>query len=546
MKRHPSRLVPFGLAAVLVLAACGSDEPTADDSSADGSVPAAEDSQSADDGLLAPRPIEVSGGGAGSGSPNAAPEAASADREMSTDMMIAPYRIVTFVPGEGLPALPTNDVGYVFQAGATVTAEQVAELAAQLGVEGEPVRHEEGSWAWWQVGPNDGTAPSLTVNEDAQLGWNYSSSWADQAVTGAGCAVAASAGAPESVPADADATTIAPAEPVCETPPPPEGVPSAEEAEARTRELMSAVGLDPDGWKFETYADEWYAGVTATEQLDGAFAGRSFGAGFGAEGVMQYASGQLAEPVRVGPYPLIDLETAIARLNDPSGFYSGGGFMAVDAELAREVYPETGVAVDVPEVDVAEAAPPPVTEPAIEPPAPPASDVVEPPVTPVPVEVPAPEEVTVTLVDVQADVWWAFDVDGSVWLLPAYRFIGDDGGWYTVPAVTDEFLIQVPVDTAPPASVEPAPAPETVPPDNPTTSTLPVDTVADVTPLESSVGKTLGEFRAEAEALGLTVRVVEQDGVPLAVTMDYNPTRVNVAVEGEGDAGIVIRIDNVG
>jgi hypothetical protein len=226
-------------------------------------------------------------------------------------------------------------------------------------------------------------------------------------------------------------------------------------------------------------------------------------------------------------------------LNDPSGFYSGGGFMAADA--AREVYPEGGVGVDVAEADVAPAAAPePAPEPAT---VPPASDVVDPPVTPVPVEVPAPEEVTVTLVDVQADVWWAFDVDGSVWLLPAYRFIGDDGGWYIVPAVTDEFLVRVPVDTVP---AEPVPAPETVPPEIPATSTPPVDTVADVTPLESSVGKTLGEFRADAEALGLTVRVVEQDGVPLAVTMDYNPSRVNVAVEGEGDQGIVTRIDNVG
>jgi hypothetical protein len=67
-----------------------------------------------------------------------------------------------------------------------------------------------------------------------------------------------------------------------------------------------------------------------------------------------------------------------------------------------------------------------------------------------------------------------------------------------------------------------------------------------VTPLESSVGKSLAEFGADAEALGLTVRVVEQDGVPLAVTMDFDPTRVNVAVEGEGDAGTVTRIDNVG
>ncbi len=58
-------------------------------------------------------------------------------------------------------------------------------------------------------------------------------------------------------------------------------------------------------------------------------------------------------------------------------------------------------------------------------------------------EIPAPEPVTVTLVDVQPDVWWAWDADGSVWLLPAYRLIDTDGGWHVVPAVTDEFMIQV-------------------------------------------------------------------------------------------------------
>ena len=76
--------------------------------------------------------------------------------------------------------------------------------------------------------------------------------------------------------------------------------------------------------------------------------------------------------------------------------------------------------------------------------------------------------------------------------------------------------------------------------------TAPADTVADVTPLESSVGKTFAEFQADAEALGLTARVVEQDGVSLPVTMDYNPNRVNVAVTGEGDTAIVTSIVNVG
>ena len=53
------------------------------------------------------------------------------------------------------------------------------------------------------------------------------------------------------------------------------------------------------------------------------------------------------------------------------------------------------------------------------------------------------EPVVVTLVDVEADLWSVMDADGTVWLLPGYRFIGNDGGWYTVPAVTDEYLIGV-------------------------------------------------------------------------------------------------------
>jgi hypothetical protein len=444
-----------------------------------------------------------------------------------------------------------------------VTAEQVAQLATALGVTGDPQRHDENGYVYWSVGPNDGTAPSLTVNEDAQLSWNYSSAWADQTVSASasvGCAIAEPAqAAPDDASADPNAavTDTKPIDPVpctVETTPPPVGVPTADEAEARTRELMTAVGLDPADFELETYADVWYASVNATEQLDGQFGGRSFGTGFGAEGLLQYGGGQLAEPAPVGPYPLVDLDTAIARLNDPSGFYMGGygGGIALDTAVAsREVTP-ADAGVDVAEADVAPAPP------ASAPTAPPdgssgssgggstGSVGAVPPVSePVPVEIPAPQEVTVTLVDVQPDVWWVWDVDGTVWLLPAYRFIGDDGGSFTVPAVTDEFLVRVPVDTVPLPEPQPLP-PETVPVTTPPGSVAPADTVADVTPLEPSVGKTFAEFSADAEALGLTARIVEQDGVSLPVTMDYNPNRVNVAVTGEGDTAVVTAIVNVG
>src|SRR5690606_21123467 len=109
--------------------ACGSDEPGQSAGSTIPSTPSTDDS-TADDGLLKPRPIEI---GAGSGSARTAELAAESDAAGSVAMdMIAPFRVVDFVVGD-LPPLPTNDVGYVFQAGAMASAEQVAGLAAALG-----------------------------------------------------------------------------------------------------------------------------------------------------------------------------------------------------------------------------------------------------------------------------------------------------------------------------------------------------------------------------------------------------------------------------
>jgi hypothetical protein len=489
------------------------------------------------------------------------------------------------VLADGLPALPSNGVGFVFQMGQEVTAEQVAALAAQLGVTGEPVRTEDEYSASWRVGPDDGSAPSLWVYEDAMLSWSYNSAWALDAGY-AGCAVAGSVGADgeeraaeeavagETVAPDDDTVadvpvvdTIDPAvsEPVdtCAEPEPPTGVPTAEEAQAKATELITKLGLDPAAFTFDTpYADEWSAFAGATEQIDGLATGRRIDVGFGAEGVIQYAGGQLATPQQMGPYPLIGVDEALERLNDSSGFYgggygmldvarsSGGGDVAVSSEVA------------VAPTDSGEAAPP-------------ADVTIDPmPVEPLPPETVPVEEVTVTLVDVEADVWWAWDVDGSAYLLPAYRFIGDDGGWYTVPAVTDEYLIQVEPDevpvpepapepapgTMPPVTIEPVPA-ETLPVESVPVETLPVDSKPETEPtetivepelfdaaqLEASIGTSLADFTADAEALGASVRVVTIDGVDQAVTMDYIVDRVNVSVEGgDGPDAIVVAINGVG
>lgn len=495
MKRHVSRILPTALAAVLVLGACGS----ADDDAAP-EPPAETPGTAADGDLRAPSPIEVVSGGGGD-----AGERATASGEQSAaadDMMIAPYFDIEYVLTDGLTA-PTDDTGYVYDASVELSAEQVAQLAAALGVAGEPQRIDDGYTVAWRVGPDDGSAPSLWVSDDAQQYWNYSSAWADQeSMAREACAVSVDSAGNETAEE-------------CEEPEPPTGVLTAEEAEQRARDLLTAIGVDPATVALETYADEWFASVTANATTDARMPLASWGFGFGAEGVLQYANGALATPAAVGPYPLIDIDAAFARLQDQAwaGFMARGGLET----------PAVDIAVGEPAPDVAEAG-----EPAIEPL--PADDVLVDP--PVDGSIPAPETVTVTLVDVQADLWWAWDVDGTVWLLPAYRFIGDDGGWYTVPAVTDEYLIQV----DPPVVEEPIPV---EPGDGTGAGTDgsepgdPGDAVGPAVPAEelaALVGSPLADFTATAESGGWTVRVVEQEGESLAVTDDFRTDRINVAV----------------
>ena len=487
MKEHASRILPVAMAAILVLGACGNAD---DDATPDPPVDAP-----SDDGLRAPTPIEFTSGGAGAGNGRVAN--ATAEGELAADdMMIAPYFDIEYVLGEGLVA-PTDDTGYVYDA-AELTAEQVAELAAALGIEGEPVRTDDGYTVSWRVGPDDGTAPSLWVSEDAQQWWNYSAAWADQGMVREACAVSVDSEGNETVED-------------CPEPEPPVGVPTAEAAEQRAREVLTAIGVDPASVELETYADEWFASVTANDTTDARTALSSWNLGFGAEGVLQYASGSLATPAPVGPYPLVDIATAFERLQDQAW----AGFMArgLDTPAIASVDVAVDVAEPAPEPDMPESG-----EPGIEPL--PIDDVpVDPPVDGT---IPEPETVTVTLVDVQADLWWAWDVDGTVWLLPAYRFIGDDGGWYTVPAVTDEYLIQVDQ----PVVEEPIPV---EPDEGPGGSTEP-STAVPADELGSLIGAPLVDFTAKAEAAGWTVRVVEIDGESLAVTDDFRTDRINVAV----------------
>jgi hypothetical protein len=286
-------------------------------------------------------------------------------------------------------------------------------------------------------------------------------------------------------------------------------VPTADEAAAKANELLAALGEDPAAFELETYADEWNASVTAYASVDGVRWPVGFGFGFGGDGALIWANGTLAEPVATGPYPLVDLDAAIARLSDQNGMwgYGGGDVLAVDAKPAEEAATDE-VARDRTADDV-QTLPAPTDDSAV-------------PTT--------PEPVVATLVDVKADLWWVWDADGSVWLLPAYTFTDSNGNAFTVPAVTDEFMIVVQ------PTVEPQPEPVPAEPVDPVVVDPPTSDAAapaDPTGLEELVGLPLGEFEEMAKRYGFTTRVIRQDGVDLPGTMDYSDSRVNVAVKDD-------------
>jgi hypothetical protein len=503
MKRERTISIAAVVAAALVISSCGS---SGDESSSDG-------------GLRAPTPIEMSSTGADSSrvANLAADEPAAQGGLAADDMMIAPWFDIEYVLGDGLVA-PTDDTGYVFDAATELTVERVSELAEALEVPGEPVRIDDGYGVSWRVGPEDGTEPSLWVYDDAMQVWNYSSAWATQEEGRGDCAV--------SVDADGNETVD------CPEPVPPTGVPTAEDAEAKAVEILGRLGVDAASVEFDTYADEWFASVSANSTIDARTVFSSWGFGFGENGVLQYASGSLATPEVVGPYPLVDVATAFERLVEQSYAGIGGGPLIADTAVSGAAVAEIGV--DAPTADIAVA--PPVS------------------VAPVDGSIPEPETITVTLVDVVADLWWVWDVDGSTWLLPAYRFIGDDGGWYIVPAVTDEYLIRTE-----PTSGTAGPTPEPGVPEPGDTEPGASGVDGKVDPVEPSIDDAAAieeEVRAmwdndlpmplqdlidEAAAAGFEVRTVIEDGEPLATTMDYNTRRINVEVVS-GDVVAIVSI----
>lgn len=464
------------------------------------------------------------------GSPNSATPTAAGE---TADKMMVPYMIMNFVFDGNMPELSSSAHAWQLPAGTEVDAERVARMAQLLGVEGDVRELPADQGGGWMVGAADYSTANLNVSKDGMLSWWYNPNPAIWENQGGGCVSASSSGSeavapPDStVPVDTVSIDTVPVDTVepCEVQP-PVGVLDGDTATAQAKQLFSDLGYDTSAFEFDVYADEWSAYVTAYLMVDGLRSPLTLSVGYGAEGVLTWASGFLGVPQDGGEYPLVGLQSGIDRMNEEGGywmgFYGPAGAMvkaAADTAVSSEVVSSEVVSSEVvsSEGSTEPAAPVPTDSVPV---CDPAADCVE-------GTLPPPEEVTVHLNGAKMALTMVWDVDGTVWLVPAYTFTSDDGGEYTVIAVDQQFV------TLP----DPGLTPEPMPVDDGTATSVDATAASD-----ALVGLDEAAATALAEENGWVVRVVRLDGEDLAATMDYVTNRVNVAIEN----GVVTEVVSIG
>lgn len=382
--------------AVPMIAACSNDQPTLSEGES-GAVPVE---------TVEPTPIEA----LGTGDDGAEPIIAGQD-----GTTFAASYVFTFADDL---VLPRNDVGFVFRANDSVDTAALDRVAAYFGVDPAAVLN-------WDEDALTDDAPTVGLGytaTDPMQNWTYFDS--DATATLTQCVVNADATQIDDTIAD-DPGSVSPGAEACvslEEPPP--GVPDAATAEAQMRELLVAVGADPDAVELATYADQFVATVDASElDADGIPTGRTWSLGLGAGGEPYAANGSLAVPQPVGPYPLVGLDVAVARLN---GGWAGGAVRLNPADNTDFGSTEFGGTVLEGPNDASE---PSGSLPADKPIPVEPGDLAEPP----------PAE-PVHIVAVEPDRVWLWDTNGDAWMVPGYRFIDAADNRWSVPAIGDELL----------------------------------------------------------------------------------------------------------
>lgn len=218
----------------------------------------------------------------------------------------------------------------------------------------------------------------------------------------------------------------------CTPPPPLDGVPDDATARSLATELLGRLGHTQIRIT-SVNVDEWSAWVSAelTEEGVPAESGLMVGVGFGGEGRVTSAHGTTARVESLGAYPTIDAVEALVRLEQELSAWLDGGPVArplpAPADDAGSIADESPAGDPESREDDTPVTILPTPE---SPPGPPTE----------PQDLPEPVEATVTIVAVEPITMISWSPEGTVLLVPHYRLIDQDGGWWFVVAVEDQYL----------------------------------------------------------------------------------------------------------
>lgn len=288
---------------------------------------------------------------------------------------------------------------------------------------------------------------------------------------------------------DATADTAVSSEPACapdetcrefEAPPPPPGVPSAADAEARFTAILDDLDLDPAAGTFDTYdaVDAVDAGpvyqrtVTFRPEIDGVpVVGLEQSIAFGENGRVEWANGFAGTFEKLGDYPLVGLDAALERQQDLDGRMgataTGAAEPAIDSPAVAEdtaggdaAAGETGGGTRGSTGSAAETDPASQTEvgePATDPVTPVEPDPgVEP--VPEPEQPNEPEVVEITGADLVLLALWPRCEGDDLVLVPSFQLRVGDEVHLSLPAVEESSMAQPDPD----APYEPCPGEEPV------------------------------------------------------------------------------------
>ena len=376
--------------------------------------------------------------------------ALGAAEDSQTDMRMINWIDYHYEAGAGLSN--EGGSGHVYQLKRSGSYESVLNAVADtLSVDGNVVKSSyfDATYPTYVVGPEDGTAPSISISWAGTGSWWYNNPAAYPAVV---CSIAEEGEATgENTGENTEETEI------CSSPEITENLaPSESEARALALEIFEATGLDVSASDIRVTADEWQTTATGSLVVDGVQTALDWSVAWSPLGTISYAYGQSIEVVDRGSYDTISAADAVERLSDWR-WYGGagpeyqGGAMMYAADSSRSV--QSTVEEDAPAEEPTDG---PTSEPSSEPgtgggtdpgtepgtdpePAPTVLPTEEPVVEPIPEPIPepTPEVVVVTVEKAEKTLLLMWDSEGNGWLVPGFAMPHPEGWWNTVVSLID-------------------------------------------------------------------------------------------------------------